>query len=679
MALAIVALEDAGGRGARFRFDIGKNAFYSFAVGGRETSRRNGIEMLVEPSFTSPIVGPLPPTARGRGFFDVPFAKLDADHRWVQLVSFRAKDRTGPAVSDVVTVPLGAQPLDDLPDPAFFADRGGRSIRSVSRGLTTHTAGATMTTSRAVENVPYSYQRSQAHSSAMFLQAIASILPKVLPAVGAVLGPLLRPNGGNGAGSTPPANPLAALGDSETIKLLTDLVKQIAGAKALGTSVSYHDHETQRAAVHALSQYRREFSEAQVAPALLAALPALMPAIEKVLNPDTMKAIMENVSPAKLVGTVTDAIANFAKIGMEDAKQLQEHLERLNPGVKNPELYRLLESLSTGEARAGSKLRYKRVEGVKLAFAETSAQSLYGRSRLAYRYGQDLSFPLDLETPKPIPRATLEVCLKEAGTLKIVYEKVHRVDELTSGRMETVPTVPWSALSKVHVGDDYLLTFALCWNGKKGVPKRGTALSQLITLVGEYAFDRVEESSPDLVPLKDTTRDREFWHRIWEQTFDARGLTRVRLSCDYCYVLEGQRTSNARMETKAKVADDAESRRREGTLKSGMILSADALSKLIPRVSGGADQPLSDEQLDALRTPDFVDRFNQAAKTQVEFKGRRGESAALWVYPEMKLREVVLKKIGDVNEHGHVRSFEEETVRFPMPAMIHFVGASSAS
>jgi hypothetical protein len=316
---------------------------------------------------------------------------------------------------------------------------------------------------------------------------------------------------------------------------------------------------------------------------------------------------------------------------------------------------------------------------VKLSLAEATAQTLYGRSRLAYRYGHDLSFPLDVQTPKTIRQSTLEVCLKEAGTLKILYEKRHRAEEVSSGRMETVPVVPWSALSRVRAGDDYLLTFVLCWNGKTGTPKRGTALSQLITLVGEYAFDRVEESSPDLVPLNDANRDREFWHRVWDQTFEERGLTRVRLSCDYCYVLEGQRTGNARMQTKSRLEMDEKSRRHEGKLKSGMILSPDALSKIISRVLGSADQPLSDAQLDALRTPDFVDRFNQTAKTQVDFKGRRGESAALWVYPEMKLRDVVLKKISNVNEYGHVQNFEEETVKFPMPAMVHFVGASSAS
>lgn len=683
MALAIAEFEEAGSRGARFRIDIGKNAYYSYAIGGKETTRDNGLEILLDPVFTSPVLGPLAPASRGRTFLEVPNAKFDAEHRRLQLASFRTKDRTGPAISGIVAVPLGVGSLDDLPVPAFIADSRGVTALSVSRSVT-HAAGAVMTTTHGiVENVPYSYQRGETYSSAMFLQAITAILPQVLPALGSLFGGLFKSGGGangkNGAAPSLPGNLLATLGNPETIKLITDLVKQISGAQSLGTSLAYRDHETQRAAVHALSRYRHQFSEAKIAPALLAALPALMPIIEKVLNPETMKAIMENVSPAKLMGTVTDAIGSFAKLGMEDSKQLQEHLERLNPGVKNPELYRLLESLSTGEARAGSKLRYKRVDSVKLTFAETTTQTLYGRSRLAYRYGQDLSFPLDVETPKPIRQATLEVTLKEAGTLKILYEKRHRVDEVSSGRMDTVPTIPWNALSNVRAGDDYLLTFVLCWNGKKGNPKRGTALSQLITLVSEYAFDRVEESSPELVPLNDANRDREFWHRIWEETFKDRGLTRVRFSCDYCYVLEGQRTGNARMQTKTRLEDNADSRRSEGKLKSGMILSADALNKLIPRVSGNGEAPLSDAQLDALRTPDFVDRFNQAAKTQVDFKGRRGESAALWVYPEMKLHEVVLKKIGSVNEHGHVEAFEEEAVKFPMPAMVHFVGASSAS
>ena len=672
MALAIIEPAETGRDGPRFRIDIGTNGFYSYAIGGKETTRQNGIEMLLDPTYSSPVLGPLPPSARGRAFIDVPSARFDREHRRVQLASFRTKDRLGPAISTIVSVSPVGPALDDLPPPALFTEPRGFA-RAQGADME---AGVKMTMTRA-QHVPYSYQRSAGYSSAMFLQAITSLLPQLLPAVGSLFGGI---TGGNAkAGSPPGADILAKLGSPETIKLITDLVKQISTAKALGSTVGYRDRYAQEAAAMALTRYRHEFSEAKVAPALLAALPALMPVIEKVLNPETMKAIMENVSPAKLIGTVSESVANFAKLGLESDKQLQDHLERLNPGVKNPELYKLLEGLSTGEARAGSKLRYKRVDAVKLRLSETTSQTLYGRSRLAYRYGQDLAFPLDVETPKRIRGGVLEVSLKEAATLKIVYEKQHKVDAIATGPIDLVPAIPWSALSRVRAGDDYMLTLALCWTSSKGGPKRGTAVSQLITLVSEYAFDRVEESSPEMVALKDANRDRDFWHRIWDRTFQERGLTRLRFSCEYCYVLDGERESNARMETRSKIEKGDETTRSEGQIKSGMILSPDALNKLIPRVSGGADQSLPEPQLEALRTPDFIERFNQAAKTQVDFKGRRGESAALWVYPEMKLREIVLKKIGAVNPNGHVQDFEEVTVKFPMPAMVHFVGTSSAS
>jgi len=676
VALAIIAPSEPGPRGRRFRIEIGSNRFYSYAIGGPETVRSNGLTLLADPTYTSEIVGPLGPAQLGRAFIDVPAERFDRTHRCIQLASFRTRDRVGPAISNVISLPLGDPGDGELLPPALFG-RGDRQ-RTSAQSIALVEDGTMMT---AAQSVPYSYQRSHDYSSALFLDALTSLLPKVLPSIGSLLGGLFGgggSGGGTGAGGTAPPSPLAALGNPETIKAITELLQQISKAKSVDRAVVYTDHATHQAASLALSTYRREFSEAMIAPALLAALPALMPMLEKVLNPETLKAIMENVSPAKLIGTVSDAIGNFAKLGMENTKQIQDHLERLNPGVKNEELYKLLEGLSTGEARAGSKLNYKRVENVKLGLVDTTPQTIYGRSRLAYHFGQDLSFPLMLETPKPLRQATLEVSLKEAGTLRVVYEKRLRLAAVDTGLLEPLPVIPWSALSRLRAGEDYLLGFALAWPGKQSQPKRGTAVSQLITLVKDYAFDRVEESSPNLVPLADATRDRDYWHRIWDQTFEDKGLTRVRLGCSYCYVLESERSSNARMETKSKLDPNPETKRHEGKLKSGMLLSPDSLSRLIPRLSGNRSPALTEAQLAALRTSDFVDRFNQEAKTEVEFKGRRGESVALWVYPELKLCDVVLKRIAKVDEHGRVAALEEETVSFPMPAIIHFIGASSA-
>jgi hypothetical protein len=672
VALAIIQFDSSAGDGARLRIDIGKNRYYSYAIGGEETTPQSGLETLLDPPFTSPVLGPLAEEAMGRTLLVVPGERFDREHRRIQLASYRTRDRVGPAVSRIITVPAAGAGLDALPPPAYFAE-----TRS-----SVFSTGETMTTTRTrVENVPYSYQRAQTYSSAMFLQILTSLLPAVMPVLGSLLGGAAKPsgNGSSGKDGVLPANLLAKLGDPETVRLLTELMKQISGAKSTSKGIVYHDPEAHFAATQSLSRYREQFSEAKIAPALLAALPALMPLLEKALNPDTIKAIMENVDPTKLIGAVTESIGTLGKLGMENQKQLQDHLERLNPGVKNAELYKLLEGLSTGEARIGSRLDYKRVNGVTLRLLRLTdgpAPTLYGRSRLAYMYGQDLAFPLELETPKPIREAVLEVSLKEADTLRVLYEKVQPVGGLSGGAIEPAPRIPWSALSKTRAGEDYLLTFVLCWKPKGGSGKRGTSTSQLITLVSEYAFDRVEDSSPDLVSLANPTSYGDYWHKVWDRTFEGRGMTRVRFSCDYCYVLDGDRTSNGRMESKSKLAESAESRREEGKLKSGMVLSPDVLNKLISSISDGT--PLTEGQLEALRSPDFVDRFNQAAKTQVDFKGRGGDSVALWVYPEMKMQNVVLKRVSSVGEHGDVQAFEEETVVFPMPALAHFVGASSA-
>jgi len=670
MALAIIEFDAAGRTGSRFRIDIGKNAYYSYALGGEESERRHGLETLLDPVVTSPLYGPLPAEAMGRTTLTVPGEMFDREHRRIQLASYRTRDRTGPAISRIVAVPLAGAGLEDLPPPAGFMKKRSAPF---STGATMM---MTMTRAR-VENVPYSYQRGQTYSSAQFLGAITAILPHVLPMIGSFLKGPAKPSGDgkNGTAVAPPDGLIAKLGDPETIKLITDLVKQISGAKSTSQGIVYTNAEAHMAAAQSLSRYHDRFSEAKVAPALLAAIPALMPILEKVLNPETMKAILQNIDPAKFIGAVTDSVGNLAKVGQEAQKQLHGHLEKLNPGVTSPELYKLLEGLSTGEARIGSRLSYRRVAGVTLRLAQASSHSLYGRSRLAYRYGQDLAFPLELETPRPIRDAIVEVTLKEADTLKVLHEKTHRVGDLDSGPVEPALGVPWSALSRTRPGEDYLLTFVLCWKPRNGGEKRGVSTSQLITLVGEYAFDRVEDSTPDLVPLENPSSFGDFWHKVWDRTFKERGLTRVRFSCDYCYVFDAERTSNGRMETRTKLAENTETRREEGTLKSGMILSPEALNRLVSTVSEGS--PLSEEQLEALRSPDFADRFNQAAKTQVDFKGRYGESVALWVYPEMKLQNVVLKRIASVGEHGNVLEFEEESVLFPMPALVHFVGASS--
>ena len=112
-----------------------------------------------------------------------------------------------------------------------------------------------------------------------------------------------------------------------------------------------------------------------------------------------------------------------------------------------------------------------------------------------------------------------------------------------------------------------------------------------------------------------------------------------------------------------------------GTLRSGLVASAFALNKLMTRVANEA--PLTPDELAALSTREFTDRFSQAARTQVSFRGRPGDSAALWVYPEVKVQQVVLQEATEVNPAGHVLRFAEHRVPFPFFVLAHFIGVAS--
>jgi hypothetical protein len=194
---------------------------------------------------------------------------------------------------------------------------------------------------------------------------------------------------------------------------------------------------------------------------------------------------------------------------------------------------------------------------------------------------------------------------------------------------------------------------------------------QLITLVGEYLFDRVEGTG-NKVPLNDVDRFRPYWHKVWEGKFSER-VRRINFDCKYYYALETHRTENARMETVTQSKEDIAGR--SGRMKAGLILSPFSLNELLAQIS--PHPRLSEAELSALLTPEFKQRFNHLARTQVNFKGRRSDAVALWIYPEFKLQQVMLKQIAQTNANSHVLALKEHPVYFPMPAVAHFIGVST--
>ncbi len=672
MALAVLRFDGRDRRGSRFRFDIGKNRYYRFAVGAGTARRPSGLAVLESPRFQSELLGPLPERDRGRGVLTVPAEAFDRDHRTVQLLSFRTRDLISPAVSDPVRVPAGSVG-DGVPEaPALHFSRGAAMPDAT-------------TPTRAVEMVPFRYREGR-YSHGMFLGALAGMLPTLLPKVAPLVGKLLGgfvgggSSGGNGGGAVEAIS--RTVGDPQIVDLLSQLLRQVQQTASMPAPAAPAATAPAAPAAAAFGSARRcrrskslgrrrsprpAYAEAQVAPALLAALPALMPLLKNVLSPQTIQGVINQ--PNKLTQTAISGLQELGKLGITSHEQDLRHLRAIHPGIDDPALEALLQSMSLALSRPAKELDYRRVSSVELDFEDVREQPLYGSTRTLYAHGADLGFPLAVRTPRPIRGAVVELSIKDAESLELLARRRQRIETAASGRLASVPTVPAARLQALEPGRDYLVCAALVWKNRRG-SRRGTSRQQRITVVGEYAFDRVEESS-ELLPLADAGRYREFWHKLWQGTF-ADGVKRFEIACKYYYVLDPKRAENARIETRLRLEDG--DRRRSGQLESGMELSLTALNRLLPQLAPG-QQPLSQSELAALRSPDFVARFNQAVRYNAKLRGRAGDSAALWLFPEMKLQTVVLQRAAAVDPTGHVTALEEHRVTVPMPAVAHFIGA----
>ena len=747
MALALLWNEPLEARASApgLRFDIGHNHYYTWQVGDKERITTNGIPRLANVKERSRVFGPLPDEARGRGILEIPSELISKENRFVQLISFRTEDGTGPAISPIVELDWTSTQhgvdrstrADDLPPPALFADArslswsprvltGGRSRsdgRSDSKdgGFTValaQTFSSTPARIQPVDAAPLRW-RERNLSQGMFLQGLLSslvpslapmignVLTSAAPAIGQLVGSLFPSGGGASAGSggasAPAGNPQLAQLIEQLLRTAgpsgsaatpstppaggataTPAAPAAAHSMALGSlgarvarrtpsSYSFSRSAKKRAlrnphATHA-TQYAQaqNYSQAMVAPALLAALPALMPVLQQVLSPQTIQTVVD--APQRATGQIINGILDFARLGMQATEQERAHLRQLNPGVDDPALNQLLMSMSQGLS-AAQRLNYRRVASVKLSFDDAQTQVLFGRSRVLYRKDRALQFPLSVDTPKTISNARLVLQIKHPDTLAVLVEDGDDVGELSSGPIPVVPRIDESMTARLEPNQDYIVMATLLWKNKKK-QQVGTSMQQRITLIGEYSFDRVEEGG-EQVSTSDFEQYRDLWHKIWQGEFGT-GAHAARLDCRYYLVLNPKRTNNARLDTHVQSDDD----KLGGKLKSGMEYSPYVLNHLLTRLAPDTT-PLSDAEIEALSGSDFVERFNQAAQFTGKLKGRRGENGALWVYPEFKMQTLVLTRAEDVDENGNVRALNETRVRFPMPVLMHFVGVKGA-
>ncbi|MDG9671055.1 hypothetical protein ONV78_25160 [Hahella sp. CR1] len=705
MALALILAIQPGPEGVAVRFDIGHNRYLRWSLGEGESETANGLPRLTGAAGRSSLIGPLRPEARGHGEFVIPRAMLSREKRALQITSYRDDNGAGPAISAVETLPVSL--LSDLggepPPPAGLAlgatqaSKKDSIMTAVSPAYQRQTAMA-----RQVDNAPF-HLRERRLSRPMFIDAIVGALPSLLPmlapaigsllasvapAVGQVAGQVVRSVSGGGApradAGTQTAvaqianlaeQALRAAGPASQQILTPENMRQImqliqAGAAAQGGATARASGLSRRGPRRRhLSLARSQYSQAQVAPALLAALPALMPLLQQVLSPQTVQSIID--APQRMTGQIINGITDFARLGLQADQQLQEHLRALNPGVDDPALHQLLAGLSLGmTARRGRA--YKRVSSVRLMLDHTPTQVVFGREVSLYQQGAPLQFPLSVETPQSIRDAELMLQIKQADDLRIVHEDAEPIGDVSSGPLEIIPRVEADVSARLSPQKDYIVVLSLIWRNSKG-QSRGTSVQHSISLMGDYRFDRVEETG-ELIPLSDRETYRDYWHRLWEAPFDS-DTRRVDIQSRYFLTLNPERNRNARLDS--DVRTEQEGPRATIRLRSGYEYSLYALNHLMTRLEPD-QEALSDAALEALNGADFVERFNQAAQHQGQIRGRPGESAALWAFPVFKMQTLVMVRAENVDENGVIGGLSEERIRFPMPAMVHFVGVKQA-
>jgi hypothetical protein len=297
---------------------------------------------------------------------------------------------------------------------------------------------------------------------------------------------------------------------------------------------------------------------------------------------------------------------------------------------------------------------------------------LYGREQVLMQQSVPWQFKLQVQTPKTIGSAQLQVQIKAADSLEIVYDELHPAGTVSSGPLEIVPQIPAAVTEALSAGDQYIVVFTLLWRNQRN-QLRGSPIQQSVTVMGSHLFDRVQEAG-ELIALSDKTRWADYWHQIWQQRFDG-DTRRADVQTRYYLTLSDTERTHARIDTQVRRQNDRA--RAKVRLRSGYEYSLFALNHLLQRLDRGLT-PLTDVQLRALAASDFQERFTQAAQHQGQFRGRPEDRAALWVYPSMKLQNIVLVKAAQVNQRGVVVQLAEEQVTFPMPAMMHFVGVSHA-
>ncbi|MBD2206938.1 hypothetical protein H6G33_31175 [Calothrix sp. FACHB-1219] len=719
MALAILRFLDSDNYKCRFQVELGSNSFYEYRIGEGKIRQVNGLQLLDAPSYISPLIGPINQHPLEKISLEIPCSKFSSRQRAIQIFSFRGANRVGPAISEIVILPT-------LPRPALSNINNSKNTKNfapISLGMEISMKPS------SIENVAFRYREVTPVSSAMaagsvkdkvkditkkavavaekkavgaitsavsskLTENLGALLPQLAGIIAAILPKISQENMKNLQTGQP-------INREEVARLLESLLQQIgtippsSANPAISQGLGYEPLRT--TAVRQLFYPNTPLaSRFMAAPGLMSRQNSNSFAVRnpytanfngKSPNRIALTAISEvlaavlpallKITPDLLQMLGTGLMPTFRTVFKPQTLMAGQMSAALGMGEQNREDEAVIMALGLAlAASATADLAHERLDVVELGFSGVTPLRLNGREKLVYHRNQEIAFPLTLKTPKPIQKGRLQLLVKHPKTLEILIEENYQIEDVNSGVLAVVPKISREKLQRLPVNEEYLICVTLVWKGRNPTTQQekrlGASAMQLVTLMGDYWFDRLEATG-ETIPLNDVQRFRNFWHKIWEGEFES-VVRQITLDCKYYYALETDRSSPARMETVMQF-DKTRVVKISGRLKSGLIVDLHSLNALIPQVS--AHPALSQSELEALMTPEFKEGFSNVARNEVEFPGKKGDKVALWVYPEIKLQKVVLKEVARANDNGLVQEVKERFVFFPMVAIVHFIGVAN--
>jgi hypothetical protein len=672
MALAFITLLDYADHAVSCRIDIGKSKYYQLVI-GEEPDSKGGLPLLGNTS-TSKLFGPLSADEIGRRNISVPMSIFTSKQNRLQLLSYADQDKNGVAVSDSILIPV-SHLQNRKPSLSFSKNIMIENAFSNNHIKTYHT-------SFSVKENKMSTGMFWASLLPVIGGAVQSLLPTLMNKAPDILrsltggraapaAPGAATSGGTATAGTSTTATGAASGNAlvqllnspEVSALLQSLLQQTLtpAANAPASPATARASSIQK-------QINTRYSEAKIAPALLAALPALLPLLQQVLSPETIGKVLD--SPQKMIGAVTDSITKIGELGIASHEQDLAHLRALNPGT-GPAVDALLASFSMTLSENKKLIQYKRISSVKVTFSNVETVDCEGKSCLIYGYGGKMVFPVAITAPKPIGRCVLQLSVKDLKTSKLLLTKNFNYKTAES-IAANCPQLEPSEYKSIPSNGDYLFCISLIFKGKKK-ENLGTYASEVVHLTDSYVYASVAGKG-EAIALNDTAVHRPFWHKIWSTRF-SKELMRTSIHVKYYCVLTSDQEGIGKMETVTKPVKTDDQYGKSLLMKTGVKINIAELNKILPAISSYPS--LSPSQLKAISAPEFLSSYHTVAQEIIKVDGFINEIAMFWAFPEVTIHELILKKIVTANAYGMVTDLDTEVVRFPLPSSLYLIGAKN--